>query len=357
MEKEQKKSKIRVGILGATGMVGQRFIQLLTNHPWFEVTALAASKQSAGERYGQVVNWVVSSTPPSEVLKIRVEECEPELGCDLVFSGLPGGVAGGIEEKFAGEGYPVFSNSKDHRMDEDVPLLIPEVNPEHIAMINLQKKLRGWEEGFIATNPNCSAVGLTVPLKPLDENFGLEKVVVTTMQAVSGAGYPGVSSHDMVDNVLPWIKGEEDKLENEPLKMLGQLEGSKSKNANFKISASCNRVNTKDGHLEAVWVKLKKEPSLPQVREAFQQFNPLKKYRLPSSPERPIIVTDKPDRPQPRYDRTAGKGMSVTIGRLRKCQVLGGYKFTCLVHNTIRGAAGGSILNAELMRTKGYLNP
>ncbi len=355
MGKKQKKSKIRVGILGATGMVGQRFIQLLINHPWFEITALAASTRSAGKLYGQVVNWVVSSAPPPEVLKIRVAECEPELDCDLVFSGLPGGLAGAIEEKFARRGYPVFSNSKDHRMDEDVPLLIPEVNPDHIDMINLQQGHRGWKDGFIATNPNCSAVGLTLPLKPLHENFELQKVIVTTMQAVSGAGYPGVSSHDILDNVLPWIKGEEDKLETEPLKMLGELENFKFKNANFKISASCNRVNTKDGHLEAVWVKLKEKASISRMKAAFGNFNPLVKYELPSSPERPIIVTDKPDRPQPRYDRNAGKGMSVTVGRLRKCRVLGGYKFTCLVHNTIRGAAGGSILNAELMKAKKYL--
>lgn len=349
-----KMEKIKVGILGATGMVGQRFVELLQGHPWFELTELAASEKSASRSYKEVMEgrWKVSSDIPKKAGKMIVRECRPNLDCRIVFSALDSSVAGPIEEEFAKNGYVVSSNSKNHRMDGDVPLLIPEVNTEHLSIIRQQKKRFGG--GFIVTNPNCSAIGLVIALKPLQDAFGLKKVFVTTMQALSGAGYPGVASLDILDNVVPYIGEEEEKMQTESLKLLGKVENNRFKFADVKLSAQCNRVNVKDGHLETVNVELSRKAGLDDVRKAFQDFNPLKGLNLPSAPNPPIIVREEANRPQPKYDRDAGNGMAVSVGRIRKCNILD-YKFIVLSHNTIRGAAGAAILNAELMKAKGLI--
>ncbi|MEK6982948.1 MAG: aspartate-semialdehyde dehydrogenase [Nanoarchaeota archaeon] len=345
--------KVKVGILGATGMVGQRFVDLLQNHPWFEITELAASEKSANKSYEETMKgrWMASAQIPQKAKDVKVKECRPDLDCKIVFSALDSLVAGPIEENFARNGYIVSSNSKNHRMDIDVPLLIPEVNPEHLAIVKKQQKRF---KGFIVTNPNCSAIGLAVALKPLQDAFGLERVFITTMQALSGAGYPGVASLDILDNVVPYISGEEEKIETETLKLLGKISNGKISFADFKISAQCNRVSVKDGHLESVNIGLAKKADLEQIKSTFRSFNPLKKMGLPSAPNPPIILREEIDRPQPKYDRDAGNGMAVTVGRLRKCNVID-YKFLVLSHNTIRGAAGAAILNAELMKVKGLM--
>jgi aspartate-semialdehyde dehydrogenase len=348
--------KIKTGVLGATGAVGQRFVQLLQGHPWFELTALAASSRSAGGIYGETCDWKVSRDIPESVRGWTIAPCEPNLDCRLVFSALPAEVAGEIEENFAQAGYYVFSNSKNHRMDPDVPLLIPEVNPDHVAILPHQRQARGWERGFIVTNPNCSTIGLTLSLKPLQGTFGLEQVVVTTLQALSGAGYPGLPSLDMIDNVIPYIGGEEPKLEAEPAKILGKLEGNAFSNAPFRLSAHCNRVAVLDGHLECVSVKLGRRASLEEVLTAFREFRAEpQELNLPAAPNPPIVLREEDNRPQPRYDRDEGNSMAAVVGRVRQCPVLD-YKFVVLSHNTIRGAAGASILNAELLRAKGYLD-
>jgi aspartate-semialdehyde dehydrogenase len=350
--------KIKTGILGATGTVGQRFVQLLQGHPWFEMTALAASTASAGRPYAEVCRWKVSAEMPPAVRDMTVEECTPGLDCDLVFSALPGEVAGSIEEDLAAAGYFVSSNARNHRLDRDVPLLIPEVNPDHIQIVVHQRRQRGWGRGFVVTSPNCCVTPLVLALKPLQDSFGLTTVMVTTMQAISGAGYPGLPSWDILDNVIPHIGGEEEKVETEPLKLLGRLEGHQFQPAPIAISAQCNRVNTVEGHLEAVSVRLARKAEVGAVIEALQSFTALpQELELPSAPQRPIVVREEVDRPQPRYDRDEEKGMGVVVGRVRKCPVLD-YKFVVLGHNTVRGAAGGSILNAELLVAKGYLgNP
>lgn len=347
--------KIRVGILGATGMVGQRFVQLLESHPWFELAALAASDKSAGKTYEEALSgrWRVSSDIPEYARKIRVDECLPGLDCAIAFSALDAAVAGEIEQDFAKNGYIVSSNSRNHRMEPDVPLLIPEVNPEHLGLIEQQRKNRGCK-GFIITNPNCSTIHMVLALKPLQDAFGLEKVMVTTMQALSGAGYPGVASLDILDNVVPYIGGEEEKIQTETIKLLGKLENKQIANAQINVSASCNRVNVNDGHLESVSVKLSRSAIQEEIKKAFSSFNPLKSLKLPSSPEHPIVVREEQDRPQPKLDRNLEKGMASIVGRIRPCNVLD-YKFIVLGHNTIRGAAGAAILNAELLRVKGYL--
>ncbi len=349
--------KIKVGILGATGMVGQRFVQLLEGHPWFEVTGLAASEQSAGKAYEDAVagRWKISADIPAYARRMKVKECRPNLGCKLVFSALDAAVAGPIEEEFARAGYVVSSNSRNHRMDSDVPLLIPEVNSEHLALIKRQQQQRKWK-GFIVTNPNCSTIHMVLALKPLMDRFGIEKVVVTTMQALSGAGYPGVASMDIIDNVYPYIGMEEEKMQTETLKLLGSYNGSSKGIANAKIavSAHCNRVNVSDGHTECVSVKLSKPATERDIIRTFESFNPLKALKLPSSPEHPIVVRKELDRPQPRLDRNTEKGMASVVGRIRKCDVLD-YKFVVLGHNTIRGAAGAAILNAELMKARGLI--
>lgn len=346
--------KTEVGILGATGMVGQRFVQLLADHPWFEITALSASERSVGMPYGEACHWVVSSDMPGVVKEMVVQECKPNLACRLVFSALPAEVAGSVEEEFAAAGYAVSSNARNHRFAPDVPLLVPEVNPDHLALVVIQRRRRGWK-GFIVTNPNCSTAQLVLALKPLWDRFGITALSVATMQALSGAGYPGVPSLDILDNVIPYIAGEEGKLESEPLKLLGRLEGEAVEEAEMTISAQCHRVATREGHLEAVSVKLGQEASVEEVVEALWDFRgPLQDLGLPSAPERPIVVRGENDRPQPRLDRDEGRGMSVVVGRVRECPVLD-YKFVLLGHNTIRGAAGAAILNAELLKVKGYL--
>jgi len=347
--------RIKVGILGATGAVGQRFVQLLENHPWFEVTALAASDNSAGRLYGKVVHWRISADVPAYARDMRVQPCTPDLDCDLVFSGLPADVAGPIEEQFAQAGYVVSSNARNHRFDTDVPLLVPEVNPHHLDILPVQRRNRGYGRGCIITNPNCSTIHLVLALKPLQDAFGLDKVLVTTMQALSGAGYPGVPSLDSLDNVIPFIGGEEEKVETEPLKIMGVLASDQIRPASFVISAHCNRVATIDGHLECVSVALTNRASLDEVRTVLASFAGLpQKLKLPMAPEHPVLVRQETDRPQPRLDRDSERGMATTVGRLRPCKVLD-YRFVLLGHNTIRGAAGAAILNAELMYARGDL--
>jgi len=341
--------KFRVGILGATGVVGQRFIQLLEDHPQFEVTALAASDRSAGKAYAEACVWRLPGELPAGVKAIVVQAPAPPLDCDFVFSSLPGDVASDAEESFARAGYPVISNSSSHRMVADVPLLIPEVNPEHLALIDDQRAGRGYDRGFIVTNPNCSTIVIAMALAPLHESFGVESCVATTMQAISGAGYPGVPSLDIADNVLPFIGGEEEKIESETVKILGRVDGALIKGAAMKVSAQCHRVNVIDGHLAALRVKLSRSASLDEVRESLRSFTALpQELKLHSAPSAPIIVRAEADRPQPRLDRDAGAGMSVTVGRIVPDNVLD-YRFIALGHNTIRGAAGAAILNAELL--------
>jgi aspartate-semialdehyde dehydrogenase len=282
-----------------------------------------------------------------------VKECRPDLDCRIVFSALDANVAGPIEEEFARAGYMVSSNSKNHRMDDDVPLLIPEVNADHTAIIEQQKK-RYHGKGYIVTNPNCSTIGLVLALAPIHKSYGITKIMVTTMQALSGAGYPGVASLDIIDNVIPFIGGEEAKVESETLKLLGTMNGNRFHFADIKVSASCNRVNVKDGHLESVSIEMKRKPSIEELIHTLREFNPLQGLQLPFAPPQPIMVRDEENRPQPRYDRDAGKGMACVVGRVRKCPVLD-YKFTILSHNTIRGAAGAAILNAEYLKVKGLL--
>lgn len=348
--------KIKVGVLGATGTVGQRFITLLENHPYFELIEVAASERSSGKTYEEAVagRWKVSGDIPETVKGMTVQEVKPGLDCHVVFSAMDASVAGPIEEEFAAAGYCVFSNSRNHRYDPDVPILLPEINAEHAGVIEYQQKNRGWK-GFIVTNSNCSTMGLVIPLKPLDLAFGLEAVHVVTLQAVSGAGYPGVSSLDIIDNVIPHIGGEEPKMERESLKMLGRLEAGKTfVDASFKISAQCNRVFVLDGHLECTSVGLKKKPGVEEFTAALAEFRGKpQELKLPSAPERLIIVRTEEDRPQPRFDRDHGAGMSVTVGRIRPCSVLD-FKLLILSHNTVRGAAGASILNAEFFKAEGY---
>jgi aspartate-semialdehyde dehydrogenase len=342
--------KIPVGILGATGSVGQKFVQLLTNHPWFEITALAASGRSAGRPYSEAVNWFQSSALDKNVGSMMVSECVPTLPCKVVFSALDSNIAGEVESEFSSKGYFVFSNSQNHRMDPSVPLLIPEINPDHLELIR-QK----FGKGAIVTNPNCSAIGLTMALKPLVENFGVTQVHVVTMQALSGAGYPGVASLDILDNVIPFISGEEEKMETEPLKILGTLEQEKIRFAEIKISASCNRVSVQDGHLECVSVKLGRSASTDEIKKAWTKFSSeAQQLQLPMAPQHPIYYFEEPNYPQPKLHRDLDKGMAVSIGRLRDCTLLD-YKFVLLSHNTIRGAAGGAILNAELAHKKGII--
>lgn len=347
--------RMKVGILGATGMVGQRFIQLLEDHPWFEVAEVAASERSAGRTYAEVMQgrWKVEGAIPLRVAQLRVKECTPDLECRLIFSALDSSVAGPVEETFAQAGYVVSSNSRNHRMDPDVPLLIPEVNADHLAIIPRQKK-RWGSDGYIITNPNCAAIGLVMGLAPLYKRFGLSKAIVTTLQGLSGAGYPGVASLDIIDNVVPFISGEEPKVESEPLKILGSLNGGQFVSADITVSASCTRVNVQDGHLESVSVGLEQKASSDDLIETWEEFDPLSGHELPSAPSPPLIYRREDDRPQPRRDRGEGKGMTCVVGRLRECPILD-YKFFVLSHNTIRGAAGAAILNAEFLHKKGLL--
>ena len=347
--------KIPVAVLGATGAVGQTFVRLLDGHPWFELREVAASERSAGKPYAEATKWL-EGTMPAAVAGRTVTACTPEaVTSPVVFSALDSSVAGDAELAFARAGRFVFSNAKNYRMSPDVPLVVTEVNPGHIDAIAHQQKARNWP-GFIVTNANCCATPLVMALKPLQEAFGLRKVLVTTFQAISGAGYPGIPSYDILDNVIPFIGGEEEKLESETQKMLGSWnEAEGFADAPLVVSAHCNRVATREGHLECVSVEFAREVTPEEVQDAWENFvGEPQSLHLPSAPEQALIYRSEPDRPQTLLDRDAGRGMSVTLGRLRACPILH-YKFVLLGHNTIRGAAGGSILNAELCVSKGYI--
>lgn len=350
-------NKIKVGVLGATGAVGQRFVHMLQGHPWFELTALCASDRSAGKRYADACKWNLRGDMPLHLRDVILQDCKPGIDCQLVFGGLPTEVAGPIEQAFAAAGYIVCSNSSNHRYDADVPLMIPEVNPDHLQLIEVQKRKRGWS-GCIITNPNCSTTHLVSALHPLHTRFGVKKLFVVTMQAVSGAGYPGVSSMDILDNVVPYIGGEEAKMEQkEPQKLLGHFDGNAVQYADFVVSAHCNRVPVRNGHLLAVSVEFAKAATQEEVLNAWQNYDPLpQQMKLPSAPQPALLYDDRQDRPQPRLDRLKGTvpGMATVIGRLRP-DPLFHWKFLALGHNTIRGAAGGSLLNAELLVAQGYL--
>jgi aspartate-semialdehyde dehydrogenase len=353
-------AKIPVGVLAATGTVGQRFIQLLAQHPWFEVTAVAASDRSAGRRYAEACHWLLPTPIPPTIGDLVVQRAEPSLrdhgmGCRLVFSALPSHSAGPAEESFAQAGYVVCSNAAPHRLTADVPVLIPEVNPDHTALLPLQKKRRGGE-GLIVTSANCSTTQLALALKPLHETFGLRRVSVVTLQAISGAGYPGVASMDIIGNIIPFIPGEEEKLETETCKLLGTLEQGRIALAPIVISAQCNRVPVRDGHTACVSVEFTEKPELDTLLTAWEGFRPSTlAQNLPSSPDQPILVHKETDRPQPIRDRDLGNGMSISIGRARDCSILD-VKFVLLGHNTVRGAAGGAIHNAELLVAQGWLD-
>ncbi|MBN2111417.1 MAG: aspartate-semialdehyde dehydrogenase [Methanosarcinaceae archaeon] len=341
-------ASIKAGVLGATGAVGQRFIQALENHPWFEITSLAASERSAGKTYGKAANWRLESRIPDSVADMEVVPVDPKkVDADVVFSALPSAYAKTVEAEFAREGFAVASNASAFRMEEDVPLVIPEVNADHLGLIDVQQDRRGWD-GYIVTNPNCSTIIMVPTLKPLMQ-FGLESVQVATMQAISGAGYDGVASMAILDNVIPYIGGEEEKMETESLKLLGEFDGSRIVFADIDITASCNRVPVMDGHTESIWAKMADDPSPEQVKEAFLNFRP-DLGDLPTEPQKVIVVREEDDRPQPRLDRNMGNGMSVSVGRIRK-----GIRYTAMGHNTIRGAAGASVLNAELLHKMGKL--
>src|ERR1700716_990735 len=352
----QSEKKLRVGVLGATGLVGQRLVSLMAEHPWFELAEVAASERSSGKTYAEAVRWHLDAPIPSVARDLVVRSLTPTLECDFVFSALDSSVAGGAEEDFARAGYPVVSNSRNHRMDADVPLLIPEVNATHLEAIPVQQKNRGYDTGFIVTNPNCSTAGLVLLLKPLAEAFGLEQIFVVTLQAMSGAGYPGVASLDIQGNVVPFISGEEEKMESEPQKLLGKWNGERFVDAGLGISAHCNRVPVLDGHLECVSLSLKKIASLHEVREALREFEVDSELAsLPSALRNPIIVLDEENRPQPRRDVNAGAGMAAVVGRVRECPLLD-VKLTLLSHNLVRGAAGAALLNAELLAARGFLS-
>jgi aspartate-semialdehyde dehydrogenase len=347
-------NKIEVGILGATGTVGQRFVQLLENHPWFEATWLGASDRSAGKRYAEAAAWQLEGAPPAAAAGCTVEECVPGKGPRLVFSSMSGSLAGEIERDFAAAGHLVVSNSSHYRMAADVPLLVPEINPGHLGLLAVQRKERGWE-GAIVTNPNCAAVVLVIPLAALLP-FGIRKVAVTTFQAVSGAGYPGVPSLDILGNVIPYIGGDEEKkVESEPQKILGTLDGDRIRPLPFTVSASCNRVPSVDGHLVSASVEFERRPEREEILAAWAAFSGLPQERaLPSAPRRPIHFVSGVDRPQPRKDAGLERGMATAVGRLRECSLFH-WKFAALSHNVLRGAAGAALLNAEMMHSEGLL--
>ena len=347
-------NKLPVGILGATGIVGQRFIQMLEQHPWFEVAWLAASDRSEGRPYAEAARWRLKSDIPERVANMTVAPATPQGAPKIIFAALDAAIARELEPQFASSGCAVVSNSSALRMQSDVPLVIPEVNPDHIALIDSQP-WRKTSRGFAVTNPNCSAIGLVLALAPLHRHFELEAVMAVTMQAVSGAGYPGVASLDILGNVIPYIKNEEEKMEEETQKLLGTLKGGAIVPAPFAMSAQCNRVPVEDGHTESVSVRLKKKVNAEEIVAAWNEFTAEPQHlRLPSAPDKPVVYLTAPDRPQPRFDVDLGGGMTTAVGRLRPCNVLE-WKFTVLSHNTIRGAAGAALLNAELLKAKGYL--
>ncbi len=346
--------KISVGILGATGMVGQRFIQLLENHPWFEVAWVAASERSEGKTYAEAAKWKLKTAIPAHIAKLKVSPASPNGAPKVIFAALDSDIAREMEPAFANAGCCVISNSSAFRMHENVPLVIPEVNADHIRMIDTQS----WRKnsgGFMVTNSNCSIMGPVIVLKPLLDRFGVESVFAVTMQAVSGAGYPGVASLDILGNVIPFIKNEEEKMQEEAHKMLGRLKGKSVDLASFGMSASCNRVAVEDGHTISMSIKLKKKAKPEHILEAWSEFKaPTNVAKLPSAVEPVIFYDERPDRPQPRIDLDRGHGMTTSVGRLRPCPLFD-WKFTVLSHNTIRGAAGAAIFNAELLKSEGYL--
>jgi aspartate-semialdehyde dehydrogenase len=348
--------RIGCAVLGATGVVGQRFVERLQGHPWFELRALVG-QESAGKPYGEAVrHWLPETPCPPEVARLTVLTLEQLVGhrdVAVVFSALPSGTAGPVETRLAGLGFQVFSNARDHRMAPDVPLLVPEVNPDHLTQVDAQPG-----PGFIVANGNCSSIILELPLAALHRAFGVESCDVVTMQGLSGAGHPGVSALDAVDNVVPFIGGEEEKVEKEPQKSLGRLVGGTVQPAGIPIQATCTRVPVREGHLEAVHLRLAKAATLAEVREALETFRgPTDLDACPTAPRRPVLVTDAADRPQPRRDRDAGAGMAVTVGRLRLDGDGRGLRFLVLGHNTVRGAAGQSLLNAEFALVRGVLQP
>jgi aspartate-semialdehyde dehydrogenase len=356
--------RIDVAVLGATGIVGQRFLQLLDHHPWFKVAAVTGSSPRQGQRYGEAVTWRLPEAPPSSVENLPLLAPDAQLDTPLVFSALPAAAAVEIEPALASRGHAVFSNASSHRMAEDVPLLIPEVNPDHLRLLQIQRARRGWS-GLLITNPNCSTIQLALALKPLVDAFGVRSVHVTTLQAISGAGYPGIAAYDILDNVIPYIAEEEEKIERETQKILGSYREGEIAPAECWITAQCTRVPVRDAHLACVTVELGSangvsgsdvpiaESDLARVWNDFQAEP--QQAKLPTAPASPIMVRDEPDRPQPVRDRYAGGGMAITIGRVRRCAAERGHKFVVLGHNTIRGAAGASILNAELLYQRGLL--
>lgn len=347
--------KIPIGILGATGVVGQRFIQMLEHHPWFEVAWLAASDRSEGKLYGEAARWRLKTPMPSKIAGMQLSPATPDGAPKVIFAALDTAIALEMEPKFAHAGHAVVTNSSALRMQKDVPLVIPEVNPDHIKLLECQA-WRKKSHGFVVTNPNCSAIGLVIALRPLQQRFGIDTINVVTMQAISGAGYPGVPSLDILGNVIPYIPKEEEKMEEETRKLLGKLDGSGIVPADFAMSAQCNRVAVEDGHTESVFLKLKNKAAAEEVIATWNQFSSVpQELKLPSAPEKAIQYVTQADRPQPRLDVESGRGMTTTVGRLRPCGVLD-WKFTVLSHNTIRGAAGAALLNAELLKVQGYLD-
>ena len=348
--------RIPVAVLGATGSVGQRFVQLLESHPWFRLHEVVASERSAGRSYSDAADWRLDTLLPASAAELEVKPLGAELESRLIFSGLDSSVAGEAEDDYANRGCVVVSNSRNHRMDADVPLLIPEINADHLGAIERQKKRRGGK-GYILTNPNCSTIGLAMAIAPIERSFGIDQLHVTTMQAISGAGYAGVPSYAILDNVIPFIGGgEEEKIESEPRKILGSWQNDRFTDAPFRISAQVNRVATIDGHLMTISLKLREGGvDLDAIRDAIINFSAEpQRLNLPSAPKRPIHYASEPDRPQPRLDRDRESGMAVTVGRLRPCPLLD-IRMVALVHNTIRGAAGAALLNAELLEAKGML--
>jgi aspartate-semialdehyde dehydrogenase len=351
-------NRIPVGILGATGMVGQRFVEFLQNHPWFEIAWMGASDRSAGKPYREATSWRLDGAMPANVQHLEVQECKPQSKTGaaprLVFSSMDASVATEIEREFAQAGHVIVSNSRNHRMEPDVPLLIPEINPDHLKIIPHQQRVRGWK-GQIATNPNCSTMVLALALAPLKQ-FGITRVIATTMQAISGAGYPGIASMDINANVIPFVGGEEEKMQQETQKILGEFTGEGLRPLNAKVSAHCNRVPVVDGHTVTVSVEFERKPSKDDILRALVNFRSVPQERkLPSAPPQPVIYMEENDRPQPRRDAERERGMAVFVGRLRECPVLN-YKFVAMGHNTIRGAAGAAVLNAELMYSEGLLD-
>lgn len=346
-------SRIPVGILGATGTVGQRFIQLLEDHPWFEVAWLAASERSAGLPYQEATKWKLTTPIPERIREMKVAAAAPDGAPHVVFAALDAALAQELEPRFAASGRVVITNSSAFRMHPDVPLVIPELNPDQLSLVDTQQ---WWKnKGAIVTNSNCSIMGLAIALAPLADRFGLEKVFAVTMQAISGAGYPGVASLDILGNVVPYIAKEEEKMEAEAKKLLGRMNYGRLQLADFAISAQCNRVAVEDGHTESVSVKLGKRATAEEVIAAWRGYqSKVASLKLPSAPAEFIHYDERVDRPQPRLDIHRGKGMTTTVGRLRPCSIFD-WKFTVLSHNTVRGAAGAALLNAELLKVKGYL--